>query len=339
MTIAERIDYAELSANAAFLPWLARAKAIGAKRGQPPLEVARDLGAPAAILDKIEKAGAATLAGQPGLAGSTAAVSAFINSTASGSILTRIIADRIGAVLPLNTYVQVGGGVIEAAIVGEGRPFPVFGLGGQRVLLEAQKIATGIVLSDQLWSAVDARGQAFVADQLRIAVGTVADRLLMANSVDSATLELVATDEIEAREAIRAALNAVSVAGSRIVFGFHPTAASWFATSDLPDRWNPLGGAFLGRPAVVTSGLEAGQVAVFAADKVLASVEAIRIDASADAALEVSEAPTDDVVTPTATTTTSLFQTNSIAVRAILDLAAIPVADSPVALVTVSEGS
>lgn len=82
------------------------------------------------------------------------------------------------------------------------------------------------------------------------------------------------------------------------------------------------GGTFVGLPVIVSNGVphstSAGSIVALVVPQhiYLADDGAIAIDASTEASLQMDDAPTVNSATPTATSLVSMFQTNSIAVRA-----------------------
>lgn len=77
------------------------------------------------------------------------------------------------------------------------------------------------------------------------------------------------------------------------------------------------GGTFMGVPTIVSDYVPAGVVAlVNASDIWLADDGQVTIDASREASLQMLDNPTNNSATPTATSMVSMFQTNSVALRA-----------------------
>jgi HK97 family phage prohead protease len=84
----------------------------------------------------------------------------------------------------------------------------------------------------------------------------------------------------------------------------------------FPDM-NIMGGTLFGMPVIASDHCPATNVVlVNASDIYLADDGGFTIDASQEASLEMSDAPTGDAGTPTAASLVSMFQTNSVALRA-----------------------
>lgn len=110
-----------------------------------------------------------------------------------------------------------------------------------------------------------------------------------------------------------------------------PTGAVWLMSSTtalaLSKRKNPLGqkeypdmtmfgGTFEGLPAIVSQYVGNLLVLVNAPDIYLADDGGVAVDMSREASLEMESEPVGDSVTPTPTEMVSMFQTNSVAIRA-----------------------
>lgn len=96
------------------------------------------------------------------------------------------------------------------------------------------------------------------------------------------------------------------------------TGGTAFAFPDISVN----GGNFLGLPVIVSNSVphstSAGAIVALVVPQhiYLADDGAVAIDASTEASLQMDDAPTNNSATPTATSLVSMFQTNSIAVRA-----------------------
>ncbi|CAI1701541.1 Predicted phage phi-C31 gp36 major capsid-like protein [Serratia proteamaculans] len=77
-----------------------------------------------------------------------------------------------------------------------------------------------------------------------------------------------------------------------------------------------LGGTFQGLPAIVSQYVGNQLVLVNAPDIYLADDGGVAVDMSSEASLEMESTPTGDSITPTGTELVSMWQTNSVAIRA-----------------------
>lgn len=338
MKFQNQIEAAEAVTNGALLPWLARAKAIASRNGDDIDFALRRLGAPAEIAARV-KAAAETTATQEGMAGSSAAVTAFIAHAARSSILLRIVADSAARAVPLRTRVNAFADDLPATLVTEGKPIPISGFNSDIFILEPFKIAAAVALTAELWENTSRDGQRMVGTLLRSAVARAADAALFSRlNVSGATPVIpIAGDKASMLSGLREGLDAVHVRSSGLVYyGFAPSAANWLATVDgLPADMNPMAGTFLGRPAIVTDALQGRRIAILDADSVVAAVDNVELNTASAGAIQLTDPPTNDSLTPTAGPMVSLFQTNTIAMKIVLALAVEGLRDASVAFVDI----
>ncbi|MFC4671696.1 phage major capsid protein [Seohaeicola nanhaiensis] len=343
MTIQNRPVSTEIVASGALLPWLARSKALLSQYpGRGVAGTAEALGAPLEIIERIKAAVAAeTVAGQPGLAGSSTAVTAFVAQAAETSVLFRMLADSSVTAAPMQTWLATSVMAATATEIDEGKPIPLQALNMRRDKLEAFKVAALIATTAELWTATSGEGQAFISHLLRAAAAEAADRALFQRLTNSGTFE--ATDygsDLDAiRQMIEGMLSAVHTgAFSRLYWALSPKAWNWLVTMpNLPDSMNPFDGMILGRPAVLSDGLDPWRMALVNARAIGSNLERVEIAASGQATIQMLDNPTNDTVTPTATNAVSMFQTNGRAVRMILHLAAQPLRENAIAFATITE--
>lgn len=125
--------------------------------------------------------------------------------------------------------------------------------------------------------------------------------------------------------------DAAAAFGQFIAAELQPTGGVWLMSSTtalaLSMRKNPLGqkeypemtmlgGTFQGLPAIVSQYVGNQLVLVNAPDIYLADDGGVAVDMSSEASLEMESAPTGDSITPTGTELVSMWQTNSVAIRA-----------------------
>ncbi|MGY3607659.1 MULTISPECIES: phage major capsid protein [unclassified Bradyrhizobium] len=236
---------------------------------------------------------------------------------------------------------QTGGG--QAYWVGEGKPKPLTAFDFNRTTLDELKVATISVVTEELIRKSSPSADTILRDALAAAVAERVDidfidpakaaaagvsPASITNGV--AAIHSSGNDADHIREDIRA-LMATFVAANN-----PPTTAVFIMSSitalALSLMRNPLGqkefpdinmnGGLLEGIPVITSEYFApvsagGFVAlVNAADVYFSDEGGVQIDVSREASLQMLDNPTNDVVTPTATSMVSMWQTNSVAFRA-----------------------
>jgi len=236
---------------------------------------------------------------------------------------------------------QTGGG--QAYWVGEGRPKPLTAFDFNRTTLDELKVATISVVTEELLRKSSPSADAILRDALAAAVAERIDidfidpdkAAAAGVSPASITNGVVAiassgNDADAIREDIRA-LMATFVAANN-----PPTSAVFIMSSAnalaVSLMRNPLGqqefpgitmngGTLEGIPVIVSEYFApvsaGGFVAlVNASDIYFADEGGVMVDVSREASLQMLDNPTNDVVTPTATSMVSMWQTNSVAFRA-----------------------
>lgn len=242
---------------------------------------------------------------------------------------------------------QTGGG--QAYWVGEGKPKPLTAFDFSRSTLDELKVATITVVTEELLRKSSPAADGMLRDALAAAVAERIDTdfidpskaasagvspASITNGVTAIASAGATADDI--REDVRA-LMATFVAANN-----PPTSGVWIMSSStalaLSLMVNPLGqpefpaitmrgGTFAGLPVIVSEYVPtetAGSPAVTTGFVVLANASdiyfadegGVQVDVSREASLQMLDNPTNDTVTPTATSMVSMFQTNSVAFRA-----------------------
>lgn len=236
--------------------------------------------------------------------------------------------------VPFNVRIsaQTAGG--SASWVGEGKAKPLTGFGFGSVQFSYAKIAAISVLTDEL-----------------IRFSTPSADTLVRNSLAEAVIERMDTDFVDPEKAAEAGVSPASITngavaipstgdperdveaafGQFIAANLSPAKGVWLMSSttslSLSMMRNPLGqkvypelnllgGTFFGLPVIVSQYVGDQLVLVNAGDIYLADDGQVMIDASREASLEMSDAPTQDSGDGTDARLVSMWQTNSIAIRA-----------------------
>lgn len=237
---------------------------------------------------------------------------------------------------------QTGGG--QAYWVGEGKPKPLTALDFSRTTLDELKVATISVVTEELLRKSSPSADTILRDALASAVAERIDidfidpdkaasagvsPASITNSV-SAIHASGTGDADDIRKDVRA-LMATYIAANN-----PPTSGVWImssttalATSMMQNALGQTefpglsmnGGTFMGMPVIVSEYFApvsaGGFVAlVNAKDIYFADEGGVQIDVSREASLQMLDNPTNDTVTPTATSMVSMWQTNSVAFRA-----------------------
>jgi HK97 family phage major capsid protein/HK97 family phage prohead protease len=236
--------------------------------------------------------------------------------------------------VPFNIRIpaQTSGG--SASWVGEGKPKPLTKFDFDNITFTWAKVATIAVLTDEL-----------------VRFSNPAADVLVRNALAEAIIARLDTDFVDPGKAAVVGVSPASITNGIdgipstgnpdddataafdqfVTADLQPTGAVWLMSSTnalaLSMRKNALGqkeypdmtlmgGTFQGLPAIVSQYVSSLLVLVNAPDIYLADDGGVAVDASREASLEMVDNPTQDGNTGTGAQMVSMFQTNSVAIRA-----------------------
>lgn len=228
--------------------------------------------------------------------------------------------------------VQTSGG--SADWVGQGKPKPLTNFNFETITFGFSKVAAISVLTEELLRFSNPKADVLVRNSLAEAVIARLD----VDFVNPAKSEVIGISP----GSITNGATTIPSTGSPdddstaafqvfIDANLQPTGAVWLMSSStalaLSKRKNALGqkeypdmtmfgGIFEGLPAIVSQYVGNQLVLVNAPDVYLADEGGVAVDMSSEASLEMESAPTHDSVTPTGVELVSMWQTNSVAIRA-----------------------
>lgn len=233
--------------------------------------------------------------------------------------------------------------------VGAGKPIPVSRIGTSEVTLGMAKAAGLVVATRELLRSSEPAAEALLRDDLVktnvefldeqfIAPDYAAVANVNPASITNGVVPTAATGTAlsHLRADVQTLLNAfitnlVPLTG--LVWVMHPSTAlaisnmqNALGQNEFPEM-NIMGGTFFGLPAIASENcIQVGSpvtgegkllVLMNAREILLADDGMVDIEASTEASLQMLDNPTNDVTTPTATTMVSMWQTDSVAIRAI----------------------
>jgi HK97 family phage prohead protease len=275
---------------------------------------------------------------------SSAAVAAFLEYLRPMTILGRFGTDGIPALrsVMFNTPIvtQTGGGA--GYWVGQGKAKPLTSFNFARTTLPPTKVANIAVLTDESIRFSNPKSDLIVRDSLAAALRERLDvdfispsKTAVAGvspaSITNGAASIVSSgdDADDIRMDIRSLYAKFAAANNPVSSGV------WIMSSNnavaLAMMTNPLGqsefpsmsmrgGTLSGMPVIASDYVTQAMnivVLVNASDIFVADDGDIAIDASREASLEMSDAPAHDSITPTGSTSmVSMYQTNSVALRA-----------------------
>lgn len=232
--------------------------------------------------------------------------------------------------------------------VGQGKPIPVSKLGTTEVTLGEAKAAGLVVLTKELVRSSSPSAEMLVRNDLAKSIAEFLDVQFIDASIAevanvspaSVTYGLTpvaptGTAAANARTDVQTLFTtfiAANLDPSKAVWVMTPTTAlalgmmqNALGQPEYPNI-NMNGGMWMGLPVVTSNSAHAvgspapeGNMIVLinAPEVLLADDGGITVDASDQASIQMLDNPTNDTTTPTATTMTSMFQTDSVAIKAV----------------------
>lgn len=236
--------------------------------------------------------------------------------------------------VPFNVRIpaQTSGG--SANWVGQGKAKPLTKFDFATITFGFSKVASIAVLTEELIRFSNPSADALVRNALAEAVIARLDT----DFIDPSKAAVADVSPASITNGITAIpssgdpdTDASAAFGQFITNNLQPNGAVWLMSSttaltlsmrknalgqkEYPDM-TMLGGTFQGLPVIVSQYVGNQLVLVNAPDVYLADDGGVAVDMSREASLEMQSAPTHDSTTPTAVELVSMFQTNSVAIRA-----------------------
>ena len=236
--------------------------------------------------------------------------------------------------VPFNIRIpaQTSGG--SANWVGQGKAKPLTKFDFESITFSFAKVAAIAVLTDELIRFSNPAADALVRNALAEAVIARLDTDFI-NPSKAEVPNISPASVTNGIAAIPSTGNpdddAAAAFGVFVAANLQPNGAVWLMSSTtalaLSMRKNALGqkeypemtllgGTFQGLPVIVSQYVGNQLVLVNAPDIYLADDGGVAVDMSREASLEMESEPTGDSITPTGTELVSMFQTNSVAIRA-----------------------
>jgi HK97 family phage prohead protease len=272
----------------------------------------------------------------------TGAVADFVEWLRPRTILTRFGANGIPALrsvsfyMPLITQTSAGAGYW----VGEGKAKPLTSFNFTRTHLAPLKVANITVLTQENIRYSNPKSDTIVRDQLaaalieRLDIDFISPSKTASAGISPASITngapAIASSAGTDADSVRLDLRSL---WAKFTAANNPPTTGVFVMSSnvavaLASMVNPLGqasfpemnmsgGTLFGMPVISSDHVAADSVVlVNASDIYLGDEGGVAVDASMEASLEMTDAPAQDSGAPTAAQMVSMFQTNSVAIRA-----------------------
>jgi HK97 family phage major capsid protein len=289
----------------------------------------------AAVLKSAVAAG--TLSNYSAIAQLPAIATAFLDSLRNVGAFDSMLPSMVR--MPLRTRVAISSVAITGTTVAESTAKPISSLTLDSGQLDEKKALALLVVSDELLRAAGSVGSALFARELKRAVAAATDdQFILLITTGLTPITSSGTTAAAIRADLGAALDAIDVHdNSRLFILLNSIVAKRWATKQnegdlFLQNMTPNGGTIAGMPVIVSDGVDDGTIVVADAAQIAAASEMVTLDVSRQASLQMNSAPLDSPPT-SQTILHSLFQTNTVALRAERFFGAEPLGSHAVALI------
>lgn len=315
---------------------IARIRGLAALGRGDTCELAEQLGS-----TRVQKAVSALTTGNtPDLVDMNVIVGAFLQTMRNSSVFLRLLDSMVR--VPFRSRISLVASDATSWIAGEGKPIPVTNTTLDQLHLTPQKAAALLVVTEELLRGTQSERNLTLA--LRRALAAAIDLQFLATVIDgdTPTFASVGPTAADAVADVKQLLDAVQpTSESSLMFimasdvqraGATITNAS--GAFQFPNL-TPTGGDILGIPTMPSDQMIDGTMALIDATRIAGETGTIQVDASDHTTIEMLDAAlVQDSTTGTGTSLVSMFQTNSVAIRALLDFDAQVVRENAVAEIT-----
>jgi capsid protein len=256
------------------------------------------------------------------------------------SAMMRMIEDASFVRGRLNEQVAVTTRAAIGYVVGEGRALPLSPVEMRNVTLVPARCAALVVVSDTQLRDLSSGGQAALNRTIRDAVARVIDSAFIDMIVSTGTPSFPASGSTASAcwSDLRQALLEVSASGTGQIYAIASPAVgamlATLATTDGAQVFSAAPSEVANFPLLISEGAPAGEIIFVNASQVAADATPIVPVGTTQSSIEMSDAPTHNSTTPTPTTLVSLWQTNAVGLGCQAWIAAQPLNDSAVAVIT-----
>ena len=264
------------------------------------------------VLNKKAATGALSTDGS-GISGSLGPLlPPFMSQVASAGAFDAIAAAALTVSLSTNHRVVIASS-IAASAVNEGAAKPVHSLSFTLSDLTPTKVASTVVLSDELVEGLTDVGVRALARELRRAVALAADSAFLA-ALTGNSAEAMGADSLDGFSDDLGELLRLVDAGatSRLFLITTPMIGRQLAakglTSGLNLSWN--GGTVAGIEVRISDAQDAGRMTLVAADGLAIAQTPLELRSSWQAAIQMDNSPSSNTTSPTAVSLVSMLQTN-----------------------------
>lgn len=314
--------------NALVLPWLARGRAVASMSNQD--DAVR-------WLNTVGQHRAARIL-QKGTVGASATtdsdvatmIGAWTGTMSTSSVFYRLVNDGLVRKLPFHKRIGLATSSPTGAIVAEGAARPISRIVISSAMLQPIVVSSMLVTTKEMLLEPEAEG--LFNRELKSVLGQAVDATFIEailGDTGAVSIPSSGADVDDAIADVRAALLALAPTGdaSRLVWLLSPDTARRGSTlgtegGGVFPSLGPAGGEIRGVVALTSNGIPAGTAALIDCAQIAAASGAVDVRVSSQADVEMSDTPAHDASTPTPANLVSMFQSNSVAMKATATIAA-----------------
>jgi hypothetical protein len=265
----------------------------------------------------------------------TGAIGALVESLATFSAIQSIPF----VAMPLNTHVEVSTVNATGYLRQEGFATALTSLSLTDKRLTPFWIMVVLVFTQDLARQAGPAAETFFNNEVRKTLGLLIDTEVLPRLVDGSTPVRV-SDGLDPVSDFRALLAYVNSTGeSNPYYVMDPATAndlSLYPSAAGPllfNQFSPKGGVIAGVPARVSGAIQDRRIYALDASSIAVNIDTINFDMSTEATIQQVDNPTEDSLHAVGSTAVSMFQTNSVALRANVALGVERLRDTAVAIV------
>ena len=246
--------------------------------------------------------------------------SAFYEMLGSGALVKMPLQSVLGAVFVSS----------DAAVVGAGMAIPASKMGIASTVLEPVKVGGLFSCTRELLNS-GVGIESFLSRSLRNSVAEAVDGAFVDILLDGVTVGTATADPFADMLTLLTAapLTNLSRPYLLVTAGVASTMATLYGTAGQTfPAMSPVGGQAFGMPVLVSAGVPTATLVLVDASGIWAGASDIQLSVTTQASLQLDDAPTQTIgdygspSTPVASNMVSMFQTNSIAIKAVAEFGA-----------------
>ena len=318
------------TASAAEFSWLVRSKAGGALKYISPAQWAATHGAPNRVISALKAVPAAST-GTADWAGDWAGpevsviFNSFSDSLKNQSVFYRLRSDNALTQIPFRARAALVTVGATAASNGEGRARLISRMTVKAETLQRRSATCIVVVTAELIDSIGRDGQALLAREVKIAVADEVDREFLAIVTAGAPTVASSGDTLADVQAdLKRMLFAVPVGTSSALYWVASTSVSKGLVAMIDSTGanvfpaaGVLNGELWGLPLLTCSAMADDELILLDAHALAGNDDGFDTSTSSQADVDLAEPTTGDATTGTGSTLTSLYQTNSAAIKVV----------------------